>query len=769
MKKIIFLILLLPTFLFGQEISFTYNFDNPKLEEKDNFVIVNFENTLQSGYLGEPMLPYKAVQILLEPGAEAYDVVFEYNNLVTLKSNLQLYPKQSVKPVSSGHLPANFTKNEEVYKSNEYPIKSHGKLTTQLYRGHSIANVAFTPIKYNPSENKISYYSSVTVTIKYKKSKSYSNNIEMIKPTADIKSIVDNPEMIKLYDNYYQKSYDKSNDNYDILIISAPEYEDGFEEIADAYLKYGLISEFKSVNEIYSEYEGVDNPEKIRNFIIDEYKDNSIEYVVLGGDVDVVPFRGFYCSVESSMPMVDDNIPSDLYYSSLDGNWNDNNNNYWGEIDEDDLYPEVSVGRMPFSNSKEFNAMKHKTLMYQFSPVLEELNKPLLAGEHLYWDPLSYGSDYLNLVVGLRDDNGYTTNGIPPTDPYDTLYAKYVNWGSNDIINKINEGPSFIHHSGHSNWNYTMMLYNEDITNNNFNKIDGVQHNYSVVYTHGCICGAFDYNDCIAEYMLKIDNFAVAGCFNSRYGWFNEGQTEGPSLHLHREFTNALYTDKISEFGRIHKQSKIKTAPWVNAPGQWEEGALRWCFYDCNSLGFPALTIWRDNPYTLTVEYNQEINYTDNNYTVKVTNNEKQPVEGARCIILDEDNDVIGVSKTDEAGVCIIDIVEEITIDDKLSLYVSNYNTLPHKFDLIVIQPDGVNNQLEESINIYPNPFEDILNISTESNSNIINIYNIKGEKVYTANFDKNINANLSFLQSGVYILEITNDIISKQYKIVKD
>ena len=45
---------------------------------------------------------------------------------------------------------------------------------------------------------------------------------------------------------------------------------------------------------------GQDNPEKIRNFIIQEYQGSGVEYVMLGGDVEVVPYRGFYCHVQSS-------------------------------------------------------------------------------------------------------------------------------------------------------------------------------------------------------------------------------------------------------------------------------------------------------------------------------------------------------------------------------------------------------------------------------------------------------------------------------------
>jgi hypothetical protein len=34
---------------------------------------------------------------------------------------------------------------------------------------------------------------------------------------------------------------------------------------------------------------------------------------------------------------------------------------------------------------------------------------------------------------------------------------------------------------------------------------NGVSHNFTIVYTHGCMCGGFDVSDCIAERMIGID------------------------------------------------------------------------------------------------------------------------------------------------------------------------------------------------------------------------------------------------------------------------
>ena len=41
-----------------------------------------------------------------------------------------------------------------------------------------------------------------------------------------------------------------------------------------------------------------------------------------------------------------------------------------------------------------------KSINYQNNPVLGELVTPLLAGEHLYSGPETWGRDYLDLLIG---------------------------------------------------------------------------------------------------------------------------------------------------------------------------------------------------------------------------------------------------------------------------------------------------------------------------------------------------------------------------------
>jgi len=656
--------------LVAQELSFTYNFDDYKISSKNEFQLISFENTMQFAKVGEPMLPYQSVKLLLPPGktVDSYDIVYE--NEINIEGKFKLFPKQYVRPVSSNENNS-FVINNEVYNSQNYSTKENVTSTVEFMNGYGFFLTSITPVVYNPLKQKISYYKKVTINVKYKEDKKSNNALNNLKSSENIleqvTNFAQNPEILNLYPKQ------KTINNYQVLIVTGDSFKDKFDDLQYHYLTRGLKSQIITVEEIEASYSGVDAPEKIRDYINNEYQNNGIEYVLLAGDVDVVPYRGFYCSVQSSSVYSDDNIPSDLYYSCLDGSWNDNNNELWGEIGEDDLLPEVAVARLSFSNDTDFDNMLNKFFSYQNNPVEGELNNPLLAGEFLYDDPISWGADYLDLLIGYQDENGYQTTGIPEAHPYVTMYDRDDEWTPSELISEINEGHSFIHHSGHSNTTYTMRLYSSDITSSNFSQVNGTDHNYSLLYTHGCICGDYAAEDCIGEEMVKIDNFLVAFVGNSRYGWFNEGQTEGPSEHLHREFVDALYAQKENRIGKTQLLSKANTAPWVTAPGQHEEGAIRWCFYDNNVLADPTLQIWTDEPIDINTTFDENVSLGEN-YSLTITT-DGQPAENLTCVII-QNNNLLGVGLTDASGNANFNIDYQNAELGDAELIITGYNCL---------------------------------------------------------------------------------------------
>ena len=316
MKKISLLLLLsmISLFVSAQIVEHTYHFENPVVNEIQGYNQLQFEGCMQTALEGNPSLPYKAVSLLLPNGSEAESVEVILSDFEEVKMDRQLYPYQTSRPYSQPERKA-FVKNEDIYSSKGlYPKENHGVLTTHYLNGHAFAFTSFTPVQYEPSSGKVLFAKKATVKVKLASAK--RDNTAMLWNTpyvnSKVMSLADNPEMI---DTYKTRGRDLSA--YDMLIITGEGYEDGFKEYMEYYESIGVRNRLVTVAEIISSMEGMDNQEKIRNYIIKEYTDNDIIMVLMGGDVNIVPYRGLYATVQSSSVYTDSNIPADLYFSAL--------------------------------------------------------------------------------------------------------------------------------------------------------------------------------------------------------------------------------------------------------------------------------------------------------------------------------------------------------------------------------------------------------------------------------------------------------------------
>jgi hypothetical protein len=613
MKKISFLLLVsfLSLAVFSGNVEKTFHIGNCSIRNIGQYQAVTIDNAKLSGIPGEPSLPYLAVSLMLPPGESAESIEIIRENEIVLQGTYMLFPKQDVLPIS--HKPSGeFLKNEAVYRMNgNYPSSVSGHLLTQYLNGFAFALSTFTPVNYNPATGKVSYFRDVTVRIKTRldaNSATALKNLTSLKDALErVRSFSQNPEMMGQYPDPSKK-----NIGYQILIITPFSFKDGFNDLVNYYSSKGLNAQVVSTEDITAGTTGIDLQEKTRNYIRQEYQDHGIEYVLLGGSEEWVPSRKFYCVVYFGTGGVEAesyDIPADIYYSALDGTDDLNGNLVYGEVaDSTDLLPDVAVGRLPFSTQADQIAMVHKSVSYQAHPVLGEDDRPLLVGEYLYDTPITLGGDYMDLLIDNHNDNGYFSHGIPSglnhiEKLYDTLTGfpdstSHWQWSPDSLIAKINRGTSFIHHLGHAAITYMLRIDISQITDANFYGVNGIDHNYSLLYTQGCDDGSFDLPSCIASRSLAINNFVAAGIFNSRYGWFDQGTTDGPSEHLQREFVSALYNDTQPEnhIGTVQMISKIKTAPWIGLPGEFEPGAQRWTQYDCTLLGDPALWIRTSEP-----------------------------------------------------------------------------------------------------------------------------------------------------------------------------
>jgi len=667
MKKLSLILTLLVSALFvqAQIIEQTYHFNQPVISERDGYHQIGFKNCLPAGTVGEPTLPWQSVSLILPQGQEAVSIDVTFSDFVELEGCFNLYPYQQPRPVSSEEeIP--FAKNETLYRSGDiYPTNSFGSVSTQYLNGVAFAFSGFTPLRYEPASGKVSYARTVKVNIETTTSRDDHSRKLWLTPEneASIKRLAQNENVLCTYNNR-----GRAIGGYDMLVITSEEWIPRFDEYLNLYNGKGIRTRIVSLEDIYATMEGCDFAEKIRNYIIQEYENNGIMMVTLGGDVSIVPFRFLYCWAQEGY---EDQLPSDMYYACLDGTLNDDGDGLWGEVGEDDLLPELGIGRLPFNNETQFENIMHKTLSYLQTPVLGEFTSPILGAEHL--GDGYYGSDDMERLIGVNTDYDYTTVGYPEDYSFKRYYASpRLNWSGADFRHLIGTGGQYVHHVGHANSDYVAGWDGSAVNNDFFSGNDGVNHNYMIFHSHGCICGNFP-SGCILEKMVTVQTGFVVTTGNSRYGWYVPWG-DGMAAHIHREFVDAYCNDHIATIGMALREAKIATAPWVTAWGE-ENGCMRWNIYCLNVLGDGALYPWFEEPFTPNVTFERGIKVGTTSTTVHVDQC-GAPLNNFRVSLFDGD-DLLGFDITNDNGDAILTFDPAMNKVGELRLIVTGQSAWP--------------------------------------------------------------------------------------------
>ncbi len=630
---IILLAALLPAPLHAGEVSVTYRFDDPAVTEAGpEFSRISFPATIQSGRPGEPSCPFRGIAILLPPGEAVSAVRIERRGWRQLGGSYRLYPMQlPVRAQESDHRGHPFLYKEEAYLIDRWVHPPDSPFTTQYCRGHAIAVGCLSPVAYHPLSGAVGFYGEVEVTVETETSGVSLKSLEILRtdPATHerISALVDNPGDLARYEG---AACDVTTaDHYEYLIITRDSLRDEFTPLRDFQTRRGLRARIMSVEEIENTFTGSDTEERIRNAIIHEYSNRGITSVLLGGDADgapgvpkIVPCRGLYGAVlDRESFYEDENIPADIYFAALDGDWNADGDDLWGEPGEEDLYPEIAVGRACVATPGEVATFINKTTLYQETPVSEQVRSALLLGEKLWENPETYGADELEELVGTCTTNELITTGIPTDFDIATLFDRDIlYWDRTDALDAINAGTHWVVHSGHCTQQTAMRFYLQHVTDANFAN-DGMNTNFIIVATAGCYAAAFDnrdanniyYNnlDCIAEKMLKIQHCAVAFRGNSRFGWLDPGTTNSTSHLFLREFYDAVFTEGYHTLGEANQRSKEELVPYIELSDSSRAAEFRWDYYTINLLGDPALDAWTDTPGSLDVSHPASIGRYD--------------------------------------------------------------------------------------------------------------------------------------------------------------
>ncbi len=567
-------------------LSIEYLFPTPQLEPitigAERYVRVQIPGCANGGQPGEPSLPSGAAHILLPPGAELLTVTTRADGeqLLALAESVEpvAYPATLSSPTAVGQLQG---PHSAVYSSPDpFPAGRHRTIGTQTFRGHSILILGLNPVAYRPAEHQLVAYGSITVTVRYLiRDRVHPYRRGLAVDLQELRKRVDNPEIVR----FSATSALAAEAEYDLLVLTTPDLADAFIPLQDHHNLEGIVTRIHTTDDV-----GGNFPGEVRDYIRGEYLQSGIEYVLIGGDDDLIPARDVFVeSWPTGLAVYD--MPCDLYFGCLDGTYNYDGDLRWGEPTDGenggdiDLLAEVYVGRAPVGTLEEAERFVAKTIRYLTADGFY-LNRVLMVGQHLgFGGTAEYGGYSLDELIDSANMFGTRTIGLPSNlFTIDKLYDLDGTWLPSELTFRLNEGRHIVNHNGHSNVNWSHKLNSSEVLtalNNN---------DLCFIYSQGCLAGHFDGMDCWAETAtIKTDHGAFAAIMNARQGWGSFGTTDGASPRFNREFWDAVFSPAEGHptLGQAHHDSKEDNLYRIN------EACMRVCYYETTLFGDPTITL----------------------------------------------------------------------------------------------------------------------------------------------------------------------------------
>ena len=512
--------------------------------------------------------------------------------------------------------------------------------------GYQLLSVRVYPLRWNAGSRTLTAAERVDIEIETAPGGSrpvarerYSPAIEAI-ARRQLERLVVNPEAIDGYsrrigihvakqEGGFQPTDAPSLEGSDVdyVIITTNALQPHWQAFADWKVRRGIPTVIRTTEWIEANYrQGSDIQETVRTFIRDAYAKWGVQYVLLAGDTDVLPARYGYSAFGEATQR---DIPTDMYFQCLDGNWNKDGDALWGEAaidvvnpgDSTDLYAEVFVGRAPVSTVAEITNLTTKIMAYENPTDTTYQNKALFLGEVLFpvdWEPgESISMDGASFCEEMADY-------LKPCNVATRLYENYTDYPGalqltlDNTVAHINAGQGFVNHIGHG-YRYNMSC--GDRSYQNFNALASANGNRRfVLYMLNCTATAFDF-PCLAEAFLDASGGAVAVLGASRAAYAL------PSRNYNRGFMQAVYDSGVVNVGAAFVESRL-----AQTPNAWFDTADKYSHLLYNFLGDPEMIMHTCNPGTTVATHTGSIGLGTTNITVHVTVG-GSPRQGARVCL----------------------------------------------------------------------------------------------------------------------------------------
>ncbi len=428
----------------------------PMLSEKDGFVEIQLDGTTtQLLDQNKPVLPIYVKTYQIPFRSTNIQVVCNVKDISAMTLSQDIIPARII-PLSDAIEQTPYVKDSSVYGSTEFYPSAWYKYSLGAGRNENDQQVTFVkvvcyPVRYSPVNDEVSLAGGFDISITYNA------------PQAPLQS---------------------SAEHYDMVIIAPEKFSASLQSLIDFKNSKGLITKFKSVESILTEYDGFDAPEQIKYFIKNEFDNSNITYVTLVGalkshlyvakdkDTRSAGVSGWWVPGRYvSMPQEEDEgCLSDLYYGCLYNatgfdSWDSNGDGVYAAWnapgaakDTFDMNPEVYVSRIPVSTVSEVKAVVKKITTYESSGPADKAwftNFVGVGGKTFAYYQGKPDGEYLCDLAYNHTKKAFSTLKLT------TCYSVNRDTGGRtpvpkDILKSINEGAGFVDFEGHGNpysWN----------------------------------------------------------------------------------------------------------------------------------------------------------------------------------------------------------------------------------------------------------------------------------------------------------------------------
>ena len=602
----------------------------------DNYEIVDAEDGLQTirmdgfGSLlvpGKPMLPVKVFMIALPPGAQVVSVT------VTDAAATELPGSHRIRPAPPP-MPANdsrwfIERNIEEWQDNyartyssdaAYPEWICRYLGTGGLRKYTFTRVAFFPFTYQPISGRLLFHPWCDITISYSCPYVQSEELQelLFDTVADSRASQLLVNWSEADQWYTPTGSEQAKETYDYIIITTQYLQDAVSPLVAWKKHIGYSPKIVTTSWISENYSGRDLQEQIRNFLIDKYAEWGIEYVLLAGNIDIIPMRYCFPHYLDHDPHSEMCTPTDYYYADLTGDWDSDGDGFHGEYGQDDVdfVPEIYVGRIPWNT--EVSSTCRKIVQFE-QDIGDWKNRALLLGAMSNYEnedysgiPRTDGAELMEEMIGdMLSGWSYTTmyekEGLEPCPllcDFPLTNANVVgNWSTNayGIVNWWAHGTTttawrlwWAWDDGDAVPEYAELQWASFLGNAD---VPVLNDDYpAIIFSCSCDNGQPEVNNLARELMRRGSASIVAATRVSFYspGWEDESYGGNGSIDYYffhylvnenEKVGEALYDSKVYYFNHL---------PWWDCFEQ--QNMFTFCLYGdpalMREIFFPLLSVY---------------------------------------------------------------------------------------------------------------------------------------------------------------------------------